>query len=63
MFGSQIDYGYKMFLGIGLGLDFKVADRLSFIAEPGFNYSVIGRLPEVGLFDYQLGIKYSLTKK
>ena len=32
MFGSQIDYGYKMFLGIGLGLDFKVADRLSFIA-------------------------------
>jgi len=62
-YGSHTDYGYNMFLGIGFGLDFKVVDRLSFVIEPGFNYSVIGFLPEVGLIDCQLGIKYTLTKK
>lgn len=66
MFGkysSHTDFGYDMFLGVGFGLDFKVVDRLSFVIEPGFNYSVIGLLPEVGLFDCQLGVKYALTKK
>jgi hypothetical protein len=62
-YGTHTDYGYDMFLGIGFGLDFKVVDRLSFVIEPGYNYSVIGLLPEVGLFDCQFGIKYALTKK
>ena len=65
MFGkyrTSTDYGYNMFLGIGFGLDFKVVDRLSVVIEPGYNYSVIGLLPEVGLIDCQLGIKYVLTK-
>jgi hypothetical protein len=59
---THTDYGYDMFLGIGFGLDFKVADRFSIVIEPGFNYSVIGLLPEVGLLDCQFGIKYALTK-
>ena len=62
-YGSHTDYGYNMFLGVGFGLDFKVVDRLSFVIEPGFNYSVIGFLPEVGLIDCQFGLKYALTKK
>ena len=62
-YGTHTDYGYDMFLGIGFGLDFKVVDRLSVVIEPGFNYSVIGLLPEMGLIDCQLGIKYALTKK
>jgi hypothetical protein len=62
-YSTHIDNGYDMFLGIGFGLDFKVVNRLSFVIEPGFNYSVIGLLPEVGIFDCKLGIKYVLTKK
>jgi hypothetical protein len=62
-YNTHTEYGYNMFLGIGFGLEFKVVDRLSFVIEPGFNYSVIGLLPELGLIDCQIGIKYALTKK
>jgi hypothetical protein len=62
-YNTHTEYGYNMFLGIGFGLDFKLADRLSFVIEPGFNYSVIGLLPEIVLIDCQLGIKYALTNK
>jgi hypothetical protein len=60
---SSNAYGYNMFLGIGFGLDFKVVEKLSFVLEPGLNYSVIGILPGVGLIDCQLGVKYDLFKK
>lgn len=62
-YGSHTDYGYDMFLGIGFGLDFRVSERLFVVMEPGLNYSVIGLLPDVGLADCQLGIKYLLSKK
>lgn len=60
---SSTEFGYNMFIGVGFGLDFKVIDRLSFVLEPGLNYSVIGLLPGVGLIDCQLGAKYDLFKK
>lgn len=60
---THSDTGYDMFLGVGFGFNIKLVDRFSFVIEPGFNYSVIGLLPQVGLFDCQLGVKYNLTKK
>jgi hypothetical protein len=62
-YGSHTDYGYNMFFGIGFGLDFKLVDRLSFVIEPGFNYSLIGLLPETGLLDCKFGVKYTFTRK
>jgi hypothetical protein len=62
-YGSHTDYGYDMFLGIGFGLDFRVVERLSVVIEPGLNYSVFGLLPNEGLADCQIGIKYALSKK
>ncbi len=59
---SNQAFCYNMFLGIGFGLDFKLMDRLSFVIEPGLNYTILGRLPEVGLADCQVGIKYKLNK-
>lgn len=61
-YGSHTDYGYNLFFGIGFGLDFRVAERLSVVLEPGFSYSVIGMIPEVGLIDFQVGVKYLLRK-
>ena len=61
-YGSQTEFGYNMFVGIGFGVDFKVLEKLSIVLEPGFNYSVIGLLPEVGLIDFQIGLKYILKK-
>jgi len=66
MFGeyvSNTQFGYNMFIGIGFGLDFKIKDRLSFVIEPGLNYSVLGLLPQVGLIDCQFGVKYNLLAK
>jgi hypothetical protein len=62
-YGSHTDYGYDMFFGIGFGLDFRVAERLSMVIEPGLNYSIFGLLPNEGLADCQIGIKYALSKK
>ena len=61
-YGSNTDYGYNLFFGIGFGLDFRVAEKLSVVVEPGFSYSVIGMIPEVGLIDCQVGVKYLLMK-
>lgn len=59
---SYTEYGYNLFFGFGFGLDFKIIERLNAVLEPGLNYSVIGFLPDVGLIDCQLGIKYTLIK-
>jgi hypothetical protein len=59
-YGSKTELGYNMFLGIGIGLDFKIAKRLYFVLEPGLNYSVLGYLPDVGLVDCQFGVRYDL---
>ena len=62
-FYTHSDTGYNMFLGLGVGVDFKVNERFSTVIEPGLNFSVLGVTPNVGLFDCQLGIKYALSKK
>jgi hypothetical protein len=61
-YSSKLIFGYNMFLGIGFGFDFKVMNRLSLVFEPGLNYSVLGRLPDVVLIDCQVGVKYKLNK-
>lgn len=60
---SETGYGYNMFFGLGFGIDFIVVDRLSFVLEPGLNYSVAGQLPDVGLIDCKFGLKYGLFRK
>ncbi len=62
-FYTNSDFGYIMFLGLGLGANFKVNERFSTVIEPGLIISVLGDTPLVGFFDCQLGIKYALTKK
>ena len=52
-----------MFLGLGFGIDFMVVDRLSFVIEPGLNYSVTGQPPDVWLIDCKFRLKYDLFKK
>jgi hypothetical protein len=61
-YGSHTEYGYDMFFGLGLGVDFRLSKKLSFVIEPGINYSLFGLLPEVGIADCQLGLKYNLIK-
>ena len=62
-FRTDLNVGYNMFFGFGLGSDFKISNRLSIVIEPGWTYSVFGKNPGIGFIDCQIGVKYDLIKK